>query len=155
MVPSKGLRLQYNTDLTATPTDPDWTDLGCVIRIAGVGGTRVETAEHRCLDQTADFVERYPTGFKTAEDATITVSYTGAKYVAMRAFVDANPNVPVLWRLTYPKEIIAGVPQTAGATEVWQAYVTAAVPTFQDNGELINLDITLSPKTKPVFAAGT
>lgn len=154
-VPSKGILLQYNTDLAATPSDPDWTTLGCIVRVNNIGGLVVETAEHRCLDQDEDFVAIYPTGFKTSEAADLGISYTGAKYKLLRDKVNEVDSVPWLWRLTFPKERIAGVLQSAAATEVWEAYVTRATPNFPDDGSEITINVTLAPSSKPVFTEGT
>lgn len=154
-LPSKGLLLQYNPSLTALDADPGWVTLGCILRINNVGGLVVETAEHRCLDQSDDMVTKYPTGFKTTEDADLSLSYTGAKYKLLRDKVNETDATQWQFRLTWPKERVASGLQTAGASEKWQAFVTKAVPRFPEDGSEITIDVTLSPNTKPTFAEGT
>lgn len=154
-LPSKGILLQYNDDLAALDADPDWTTLGCILRVGSLGGLRVETAEHRCLDQSDDFVTKYPTGFKTSDDAQLSISYTGAKYKVLRDKVNEADAVEWLWRLTFPKERIAGVLQSVAATEKWKAFLTSAMLNFPDDGSEISIEVTLSPNSKATFTEGT
>lgn len=152
--PSKGISIEYNTDLAALDADPDWITLGCIKRVTGAGGLRIELEEHRCLDASDDFVGRFPTGFKTSEDMVLTVSWTTAKYGAVRAIVDAVVSLPHLFRLTFTKEIVTGVLQTVASKEKWQGYFVQAMPAFPENGGEITFDITISPNSKPAFTAG-
>jgi hypothetical protein len=152
-IPSKGLTIEYDALLTATPTDAGWTAVSCVQRVTGMGGVMREMAEHRCLDQGIDFVAKYPTGYRTAEDISFTFSYTGKKYTFLRSLVALK--VPYLWRLRFPAEIIDGVAQTTRATEAVEAYAVSAKPNFPDDGKECTIELTLSPSKEGVFVEGT
>lgn len=146
---SKGIKIHYTTDVT----DPysTYVQLGCIQSVKDFQGIQAEMGEHYCLDDTMTIKEKYPTGFITLPDATITVggATIGAKYKAMYDFCAAGTKLT--WKIEWPLDVGQ---TTSGLIEVTQAYITKVGPMIADDGGEMKFELTLCKTLLPTVTAG-
>lgn len=157
LLPSAGLTLEYSltvavngtTQQATEPGDGTFVLIGCVKDVPNAGNVSQDMSEHKCLDATETFIQKFPTGFLKSEDTTVKIGFAKAIYNTLEGLVVAGTQVCI--RLKYSK-----LPsETTPSKGVRNCYIEKISDMVKGDGTEVEADFTLCWTTLPKFTAGT
>lgn len=164
LTPSNGLTLSYSTTIEtpvltgtapnqwyepAEPADGTFTDFLCVKDVPNVGNLTAEMTEHRCLNRTEKFVQKYPNGFLTSESTQIRVSFDRSEFATLLGYNKAGTQLTI--RLKYA----ARPDETTPSKIIRTGYIMNITDTINSNGDEVEATISFEWSSVPKITQGS